>query len=298
VPSEISVIESKALPAETNLNGPGIRPISKYAEFTIAVQSGLPNWGVAVEALSLLGPEGELPPDRLRVRTSLTGGDFRPLSGPAPVVAGDYRLPVCDSKIIVSFTPSWKDPAGQYTGRLLLRPYVPDGGKMSILSSETHRGLIANDQEVQLTFSNNETIMIEQPKNEVAFELLSTPSGREAVAEVEFTVSTNASRWRVVCESTFLDTGSCRIPTSRIGWRRLDEYGHHVESGNMGEDATVLEGFSPVQDLKTKLKLILPLSPSDLAGSYVGQLTFTGVVEGTGTRRVDEREIVTPNSGE
>jgi hypothetical protein len=277
---------------------PGIRPVSKYADFSVNVQSGLPVWGVALEALSLVGPEGEIPLDRLRVKTSLTGGDFRTLSGLAPVIAGDYRLPVCDSKIIVSFTPSWEDPAGPYVGRLVLRPYVPDDGTMSILSSGNHHGLIASDQEVRLTFNNNETIMIEQPQDEVEFKLHSTPSGREAVAEVDFTVSTNAAKWRVVCESTFLDAGSCQIPTPRIDWRRLDEYGHILESGNMGKDATVLEGFGPVHELKARLRLVLPLSPSDLAGSYVGQLTFTGVVEGTGKRKVNEREIVTPTSGE
>jgi hypothetical protein len=297
-PSSRTVAESEAPRGMADPPKPGIRPIRKYAEFSVNVQSGLPKWGVVIEALGLAGPEGEVPLDRLQVKTDLTGGEFKSMAGPAPVITGDFRLPACDSKIMISFVPSWEDPAGPYTGRLVLRPYVPEDQDISLLSPGNHLGLIANDQEVQLSFNNNETIMIDQPQNEIEFELHSTSSGREAVAEVTFMVSTNARRWRVACEATFLEGGKHQIPASRIEWKRLNEYGQAVDSGNMSDDIIVLEGLGPAQNLSSKLELTLPLSPSDLAGSYVGQLTFIGVVEGSGEKRVDEKEIITPTSGE
>jgi hypothetical protein len=275
-----------------------IKPINRYSDFSIQVQSDLPAWGVAIEAAAFSGPNGETPVDRLLVQTDMTGGDFIPLTSPVPIVTGDFKLPVRESTIKLLFCPTWEDPAGTYEGRLLLRPFVPEGMNMSTISSGGVPGLIGTDQEVQFVFDNDEIIMIQESGQDVVFEVKTTPSGREAVAQLVFSVSTNASRWHVVCDATFLEGGRQKISPARINWDRSDEYGHVVQKGNMETDVTVLEGFGPANELSSRINLVLPLSMSDIAGSYVGRIALTGVVEGERREKTDERETVTPHSGE
>jgi len=259
-------------------------PYVKYGEFYVTVESGLRAWGAVIEPSSIRGPRGSTPQGNLMVRTELTDGSFEPLNGPVPIAIGDYTVPSKTVKVELAFAPTWRDPAGTYQGKLLLRGYIPEEEGMRLISPDQTRGIWGGKQTIRFVFKNDETIMIQQAEDEITFSVDGLPGERHGEAETTFWIWTNAQRWHVACLASplLLMGGGHEIPASRIDWEQLDEYGRVVASGNLGEDSIILNGWEPANEARATVRLGVHLTMADLGGTYSGSIALNGFVSGHG----------------
>jgi len=300
IPSTRLLRDIDWVPASGEIQKMSSGPLGRQTELSVSIQSGMPSWGASIEAVKLRGPGGRAPSGSFLVRTELTGGQFQPLEGPIPIVAGDYSLPARQAKVEIAFSPSWQDPAGEYRGKLVVRPAIPDQRGRTMTALDQTAGLIGTDQEIDFSFYHSQTIMLQRSTDELSLTLSAGPREQQTEDEVTLWLWTNANEWLVMCSATplLLEGGGHEIPPSRITWERLDEHGRVVQSGNLGTSAVVLEGWGPVEGAEWKLRFTMPVTMRDVAGRYGGRLELSGLVAGPGGEARGEEEIATPGSGD
>jgi len=297
IPASRAIAASSRLPVRQAGITEGTNPEARYAELSVVVQSGLPAWGAVVEALRVRGPDGEVPTDRLYVKTDHTNGRLVPLKEPVLILTGDYKLPVRESVVGFCFAPTWNDRAGLYRASILLRPIVPRGtGGETTLPHETV-GIAGTDQEIQVEFENSASIMIQHQYEELQFNVTGEPGAQEATAEIPFTIWSNASEWSVVCEASILDGGKHVIAPKRILWRTLDAGGMLIREGSLAGTCTVLSGRAPTCASDYLLKLVLPITMADVGGTYTARLNLVGIVNERKPEKRIEKELTLPSGG-
>jgi hypothetical protein len=247
------------------------------AKIPITVQSMVPLWGVVIEAKEFTGPEGTLPADRLWVRTEQTGRAFQPLVGFVPLVTGDFRTPEKHVSADLQVRPAWNDPPGDYHGKLLLQPFMPEDigykGRPNVRSARIRE----NPERIQLNFTIQEYISIAIPNTELTFRANRGPGEYKSDRDLVFQVVSNARTWHVECQATPLVSENDEIPAGRLSWERIDRFGRRIDSASLNSRSTVLEGYGITSESKAILRFTLLVTMSDRPGEYRGRISLVGV---------------------
>lgn len=263
-------------------------PWSSGARLKINLRSLLPEWGAVVEAVSLWGPEGDIPKDRFWVRTEETGGEFAPLIKPVPLIRGDLRKPVRETEMEIEVRPAWQDAPGEYQGQLALIPFGPEYEEpkpKTTTTSRSKRNLmdIGQAQPVNISLSIPEIIDISISGGSLSFEGGGPEGTFYAREEMRFKIKTNARAWRVTCKAANLRSDreeANEIPAERIKWERVDASGRVLNNGNLGLETTVFssEDVSRITpDDEIILRFSINVTMSDVAGSYSGSISLQGI---------------------
>jgi hypothetical protein len=251
----------------------------------VKVRSVMPTWGTAVEAVRVRGPQGELPPERIWVRTEETARSFVPLTDPVPVVVGDHRTPERETELEVEVRPEWDDPPGEYDGELLLRPFSPPEGEEGITRSprmgiSPGPGLApGGPYSGRIAFSLSIPEMIDLGTSGGGLEFLgvSGPGTYYAKPDLRVRICTNAAHWQVVCSATNLEGESGEIPAERIIWELIDSNEMVGATGNLGLNVVILEGYGTLPPTEVTLRFSLEITIADVAGDYRGTLSVNGM---------------------
>lgn len=254
---------------------------SPHGSFVVEVATVLPKWGVSIEADSFRGTIMQLPPDRIWVKTIETYNNFVPLSSQVPVIFGSEVAPVFESNVEVAVRPDWLDAAGLYKGELVLRPNIP--GYISRGTRElSYDMLLGKEHTITVCFSIPEIIELSVPETEISFNVMGGPGMYQADKPVKFQVTTNASRWMIVCEaSSFQDVenNESEVSLDQIQWKLKSEEPFPVETtGTLDPGVTFLEGNGPVKDLQISIFFSITILPSNLAGTYTANIGLMGKV--------------------
>lgn len=255
------------------------------ASFSVQAFSFLPEWGVSLEARNLKGPAGAIPPERIWARTSATRDSFLPLAAQVPVVTTTTRAPARDSEVEVMIRPQWQDPPGAYTGQLIMKPYVPDYSQAGFQFTGGERPLGA-PQQVTVTFSIAETISLSVATVQISFDISEGPRDEPYACEptVEFTMSTNASTWRIVYEISELvsdNNAGITLSPDRVYFAMPSAAPGmipSVEDSIDPDDRTILAGIGPREDLNGKVQFYIQIRPEDVAGTYTGTISLEGLL--------------------
>lgn len=252
--------------------------LSSTASIRIAVQSYLPEWGVTVEMSPLCGSDGDLPLERIYVRTEETGGAFLPLTSPVPVVKGDLRLPEKESVFEIAFKQLWKDPPGYYQGNLILKPFLPGMEDSKTQHSRIHKkDNLRLTRHVRVSLTIEEIIQISITSHELKFTADRAPGEYRAEPDMHFQVATNARQWHVMCQETDLISGEGTIPSTRINWQQLNETGQVQAEGNLGMDNVILSGGKISEKREIIMRFTIKTTIEDPAGIYQGRISLTGI---------------------
>ncbi len=263
--------------------GDGAHPWGSSGTITISVRSHLPEWGAVVQGVNIQGPAGTLPLDRVWVRTEETGGEYAPLTRPVPVIRGDFRQPVKETRMVIAVRPTWQDPPGEYHGTLTFAPtgpgqILPGSKAPPRMTSAQKGGYYKQLPHVDFSLRIQEIIEIVITGGQLDF----TGGGPEgtyfADQEVRFRVLTNSRQWRVVCHASNLKSERGEIPAERIQWQRVNERGRVLDEGNLGLETTVLQGgYGISAEEEIILKFSLDISMADIAGNYKGNISLMGI---------------------
>jgi len=275
-------------------------PWASSASIRLSVHSILPEWSATVEPVSILGPEGSLPPGRVWVKAEGTGGVYTPLNNPVHILAGDFRQPVRETELEIVVKPSWQDPPGEYQGTLALTPLGPGQNPQKSPKTSRRTSLRAMDnrdnqpfqtapgkgspvmglpQQIRFSLSIPEIIQVAISGQELSFEGVGPEGIYQANQEIRFKVLTNARRWRVICRASNLKSERGEIPAERIKWERVDERGRVLDRGNLGLETTVLRSgqMRISHDQEVILRLSLDVTMADVAGNYKGSISLEGM---------------------
>lgn len=145
-----------------------------------------------------------------------------------------------------------------------------------------HNILTGDEHIVNLNLSISETIKLSVTEAEISFHKVKRPKSYKARKKVKLSVSTNAYRWKIVCDPTPVQhTGKPNqvIPPERVRWKLKTNGPHKMEtSGTLGPDVILLEGNAPAKDLKIKIWFFLEILPGDPAGDYTSSISLIGMV--------------------
>lgn len=275
--TSIIVLQNDSLPFEPE--GLSRGPWGGQAKVSLTVQSPLPRWGVSIEASPFKGPEGILPPDRLWAQTEATENTFHPLNHPVPVLIGDPRLPVRQTSFDIKVQPSWSDKPGYYQGKIIAKPFLPQGTGISSAHNFRNEHL-GGSQVLTVGLEIQEEMLVSFSQTEIKFDADVGPGVYPADEEVHFTVTTNASIWKVDCQAASLTGDKHKIPVERVSWERLNKLGKVEASGKLGIDETVVTGVGPAKDFEVRLRFKVQVMLEDPAGEYGGNISLVGITGG------------------
>ncbi len=251
-----------------------LQPIAGVARIEFSVQSEFPLWGVAIEAVSLDGPSGPIPLDRLLVRLDEAGGTLASFSEPRPLclgVAGSADI----RTIHLEIHPDWTDPVGELRAEIVLHPFLPLGGELdgsTPFSLESQA--IGQPWSIPIVFENLEEIVVEVSDDTMTFTGVSGPGTYYADRNIFVTVTTNSTAWHVDCVLALLEEGGRTIPADQICWERLSGPGSEPPEGCLGSSPTVLAGSGSV--VAAELQYSAIVTYMEAAGTYQGSFTMVG----------------------
>ena len=254
---------------------------SPHGSFVVEVATVLPEWGVSIEADSFRGPVTQLPSDRIWVKTRETYNNFVSLDSQVPVIIGSEVAPVLESDVDVTVRPDWLDAAGQYKGQLVLSPNIPGYASMDARALNPDL-ILGQKQTINISFSIPEIIELSVPETEISFNVVGGPGIYQANKPVKFQVTTNASRWMIVCEASSLqdvENNKSEVSLDQIQWKLKSEEPLPMETtGTLSPGVTFLEGNGPVKDLQVSIYFSITILPSNLAGTYTANIGLMGKV--------------------
>lgn len=277
---ELELSQNTLLVPMLVINQADIPPVGS---FKVSVATDLPSWGVTVSAEPFKGKRGQLPTDRLWVRTAATGGNYVRLDSQRAVFTGDVFDPVMSSSLDIKISPKWTDVAGTYSGQLLLSPSQPTqfsgppGNSVMEMPTDQPLGV-----DVGLTIPEMFQLVVTQ--GEVSFDVNHGPGLYQAAQPLQFEVSTNVPNWSVICVATAFSqdggTDDSPIPADRISWKlESSDPMPTTTAGNLGGTVVLLRGDQPVEALPVTVTFFLQILPEDLPGNYSLELNLDGRVE-------------------
>jgi len=260
-------------------NWAGKNPVGWYVDttFFIAVLPPVPHWGALIQLSPLRGPDGEIPPNRLRVSSPADGEKQKPLDKPRKILINNPEFLGKEIPVRLAATPAWDDPPGKYSGSLIIQPYPRDRSLPYVSRGDDEA--VDYEQEISIQIEIPQLITIIVENTEVNFQVNFVPGEYSASKNVVFRVQTNASEWHIDCNATPLvhTDKTHQIPPTRLLWQSVDRFGNVLDEGNLGDNPTVLVGQGAVQDMEVILRLRLQTNSSDIAGNYKGTLSLTGL---------------------
>jgi len=269
------VFEASHFQPEVSYRGPG----SGQATGSITAQSPLPCWGVCVESPVLQGQEGDLPPDRIWVRSEATEQIFYSLDHPIAILLGGGRKgPHRQVTFEMQLRPTWLDKSGHYRGHIILRPFLPGGGGVQVTDGSGDERL-GQAQMIPLEFEIPEAVLTSFSETELKFKADAGPGVYQADRDVEFILSTNAPLWRVDYRASSLIGEEGDIRTERMSWERLDKVGRVEDRGRVGADEVVVSGAGPIENLEVRLRFKIQITMEDPAGEYGGAISLVGLTD-------------------
>lgn len=189
--------------------------------------------------------------------------------------------PVPRQVIDVAQPSSRSCTAGSHNDQLASNAYLPIHAASGCYAFN-HDILAGDRHTVNLNLSIPETIKLSVSEVEISFRKVKRPRSYKARKNVKLSVSTNAYRWKIVCDPTSVqhtDKPNQVIPPERVRWKLKTNGPHKIEtSGTLGPGVTLLEGNGPVKDLKIKVSFFLEILPDDLAGNYTLDISLMGMV--------------------
>lgn len=269
------VFEASYFQPEDSYRGPG----GGQATVSITARSPLPRWGVCVESPVLQGPEGDLPPDRIWVRSAATENILYPLDHPIPILFGGGRTgPYGQVTFEMQLRPTWLDKPGRYRGHIIVRPFLPgvEGVQLTDASRDERLG---RAQTIPVEFEIPEAILTSFSGAELKFKTDAGPGEYSADHEVRLTLTTNAPRWRVDYQGSPLASKDSEVPLERMSWERVDKFGRVEERGRVGTDKTVASGSGPIEDLEIRLRIKVQIMLQDPPGDYGGTISLVGMTD-------------------
>jgi len=269
------VFEAAHFQPEASYHGPG----GEQATISITARSPLPLWGVCVEPPVLQGPAGDLPPDRIWVRSEATENDFYPLEQPVPILFGGAKEgPDRQVTLELQLRPAWQDRPGQYRGHIVVRPFLP-GGESLRSSDDSGDKRLGLPQTIPVELEIPETILTSFSETELKFRADAGPGTYPADRDIEIELSTNAHLWRVDYRASDLvgEEGDVRI--ERMSWERLDRFGRVQDRGGVGADEAVVSGVGPIENLQVRLRFKIQITMEDPAGEYGGTISLVGLTD-------------------
>ncbi len=269
------VFEASHFQPEASYRGPG----GGQATVSITAQSPLPLWGVCIESPVLQGQEGDLPPDRIWVRSEATENIFYPLDHPIPILLGGGRKgPYGQVAFEMQLRPTWLDKPGRYRGHIIVRPFLP-GVKGVQLTDGSRDKRLGPAQTIPVEFEIPEAILTSLSGTELKFRADAGPGVYPADRDVEFLLSTNAPRWRVSYQGSDLVGQEGDVRTERLSWERLDKFGRVEDRGRVGADEVVVSGVGPIENLEVRLRFKIQIAMEDPAGEYGGTISLLGMTD-------------------
>ena len=257
-------------------------PVDADIVVRIIVQSSKSGWVLNYQANPLIGLEGEIPPDRIQVKTPYSNG-FEGLDLPRLVGRGDDSGTKPDEVATIQFRymATGQEKPGTYEGtifssdgagppihvRIVIAPAGEEAKPYERKAEGTEHELKAERTEpgplVKMTLS----------PQDIRFPVISTPAEYDADNAVVLTVESK-DRFMVTARATSLHSHYGDIPPDRL----------LVNPGNgnyysLEKDVVVLEALSKVPekekpvsaDLRFRLKTLW----DDKAGEYAGEIVFT-----------------------
>jgi hypothetical protein len=141
---------------------------------------------------------------------------------------------------------------------------------------------VPEERKVTISFSIPEVIDLSVSEAVISFLNVKDTGTYKAHKNAKLSVSTNASRWKIVCDPTpvqHTDNPTQVIPPERIRWELKTSGPQKMESsGSLGPSVILLEGNAPVKDLKIKISFFLEILPGDPAGDYTSSINMMGMV--------------------
>jgi len=272
-----SVVVFEAGPAQPGLSSRG--PGGGRATVAIRAQSPLPLWGVCIEPPVLEGPQGDLKPGRIWVRSEDTENVFCSLERPVAILTGGSRQePHREVILEMQLRPTWLDRPGRYHGEMVVRPFMPRGEDLGSIGLERDRRL-GREQSIPVELEIPKAILTSFSESKITFRADAGPGVYPADRDVEFALSTNAPQWRVDYRASDLagEEGDVRI--ERMSWERLDRFGRVEDSGEVGTDQSVVSGGGPVKNLEVRLRFKIQITMEDPPGEYGGTISLVGLTD-------------------
>ena len=261
-------------------------PTPSGGSVQIKVQSVLPEWGAAIEAVRLRGPNGEIPANRIWVRSEETK-TFQQLDTRVPIIRGNLRAPERDVKIDLEVRPHWDDPPGDYDGEILLTPTLPgldESGDLPLAPPGAAAKIPVPFlhpydpiQSVHFSLSIPEMLDLGTSGGELVFEGVSGPGIYYAEPDLRVWFCTNAYHWQVICSATNLEGERGEIPAEIIIWELIDNHGDVEATGNMGLNVIIMEGYGTMAPKEITLRFSLEITIADISGDYQGSLSVNGM---------------------
>jgi hypothetical protein len=249
------------------------RPPGCAGSLTFAVESPLPDWGVAAELDGFGGPEGGLDPARVFVKPSDEAAPFVPFLDRVIVVTGHGPAPAIDLRITLALRPEWEGAPGSYAGSIRLIPFVPgpdgsdDSDLFPFLGPECAVGASGSIPELTWVDVSGGLFHVRADVGE----------GRFFVEpDLELVVATNASYWEVRLEGQGFVSGEVTIPLSRLLWTRLDPAGEPGPWNPLGENGLLLTGAEGRGVHPAAFRFAVEITMGDQAGDYSADLHLVG----------------------
>ena len=242
--------------------------------FSVLVESRMPTWGIIATAQPLRGTDQDLDRSRLWVRSSQSADTFASLRDGVPLLSDHGFSSRYEADIDVAVRPSWSDPAGSYTGELMLSPVLTGGDNEQIVTA-------GQPQTIEFGFDIPEVIEFHLSGSRITFSKIEGPGLYTADEGLIVSVATNSRAWRIVADGTDLmtETGAA-IESGRICWKlhapaSTDD---EIASGILGKRVVFYEGSAPTESMEMRLTFEVDVQMRDHAGDYAADLRMTGEV--------------------
>jgi hypothetical protein len=273
VPSSGSLSLTEEIPSP---EGAFVAPPSRRASIVFAVEAPVPHWAVAAEMDPLVGPEGPLASDRVRIGFPGSPDASVPFVSGAVIAIGTGPAPVPDVTFTLEIRPVWNDAPGVYTTQLRLIP-LATGQALTPGTGTAGIAPAGPPQSISVSCEIPELMRVASEGSGFSLHAEAAAGTFYVQPDLTIVVATNRSNWQVRLEgSPFVNDAKREIPFDRLRWAPVGARGEIGEWSALAQSNVLLAGAGRRGLYRQQVRLAMDVTKADPAGSFGANLQLVG----------------------